>query len=138
MILTGATWGPLKESTPWGQVPLLEVDGQMLAQTGAINAYVARELGLSGADAFAAAKVDEFCDTVEECVNVCLLASYGKSVRLVFHTSCCPDLSMSRSAAPFLRCPLNRTALHLFAPLRRCRYPGNSTCVSGHRSQIRV
>ena len=82
VLLTGATWSPLKPSTPWGQVPLLEVDGQMLSQTGVILSYLGRELGLYPADAFAAAKVDEFCDTIEECVNVCLAASFGKSVRL--------------------------------------------------------
>ena len=80
-ILTGDAWSSLKPETPWGQVPVLEVDGKMLAQSRTIMAYVGRVTGLHPEDPFAAAKVDEFCDTVEECVAVCLAASFGKDVR---------------------------------------------------------
>ena len=81
VILTGDAWSSLKRETPWGQVPVLEVDGKMLAQSRTIMAYVGRVTGLHPEDPFAAAKVDEFCDTVEECVAVCLAASFGKDVR---------------------------------------------------------
>ena len=66
VILTGDAWSSLKRETPWGQVPVLEVDGKMLAQSRTIMAYVGRVTGLHPEDPFAAAKVDEFCDTVEE------------------------------------------------------------------------
>jgi glutathione S-transferase len=82
VLLTGSSWETLKPATPWGQVPVLEVDGEQLAQSGAINSYLARALGLCPADPMGAAKVDEFCDTVEECSAVCLAATYGKEVRL--------------------------------------------------------
>eukprot|EP01043_Picozoa_sp_COSAG02_P022827 COSAG02_NODE_1198_length_13931_cov_66.449754_2_plen_191_part_00 len=82
VLLTGSTWETIKPATPWGQVPVLEVDGEQLAQSGAINSYLARALGLCPADPMGAAKVDEFCDTVEECSMVCLAATYGKEVRL--------------------------------------------------------
>ena len=45
VLLTGSSWETIKPTTPWGQVPVLEVDGQQLAQSGAINSYVGRELG---------------------------------------------------------------------------------------------
>lgn len=80
VTLTRSSWETIKPTTPWGQVPVLEVDGQQLAQSGAINSYVARELGLCPADPFGAAKVDEFCDTVEECSVVCLQATFGLEV----------------------------------------------------------
>jgi hypothetical protein len=80
VLLTGSTWTELKPTTPWGQVPVLEVDGEKLAQSGVILSYLGRELGLYPGNALAAAKVDEFCDTVEECVAVCLAAAYDKDV----------------------------------------------------------
>ena len=85
VLLTRTTWETLKSTTPWGQVPVLEVDGEQLAQSGAINSYLARALGLCPADPMGAAKVDEFCDTVEECSAVCLAASYGSEVRMRLH-----------------------------------------------------
>lgn len=81
VLLTGSSWETIKPTTPWGQVPVLEVDGQQLAQSGAINSYVGRELGLYPAGALAAAKIDEFCDTIEDCSAICLAATYGKEVR---------------------------------------------------------
>jgi prostaglandin-H2 D-isomerase / glutathione transferase len=44
---------------PFGQVPVLEVDGRMLAQSGAIARYCGELAGLYPADRFQAAKVDE-------------------------------------------------------------------------------
>ena len=108
VLLTGSTWEKIKPTTPWGQVPVLEVDGQQLGQSGAINSYVGRELGLYPAGALAAAKIDEFCDTVEECSAVCLAATYGKDVRrssLFVHAS---HVYLPRALAPStsLRNPL--------------------------------
>lgn len=39
------TWANVKDSTPFGQVPVLEVDGKQIAQTNAILRFVGRELG---------------------------------------------------------------------------------------------
>ena len=71
-------WAEVKANglVPFGQLPLL-LDGDLsLAQTGAIDRYVAQKLGLYPNDDTEAAKVDEiyqaFCelDTINPIVNV--------------------------------------------------------------------
>jgi len=52
-------WASLKPKMPFGQVPVLEVDGKMLAQTSAIERYAAKLAGLAPSDPWEAAKVDE-------------------------------------------------------------------------------
>jgi glutathione S-transferase len=52
-------WQKMKASTPFGQLPILEVDGKVLAQTQAIATYLAQKFGLNGADDWEAAKIQE-------------------------------------------------------------------------------
>lgn len=59
-------WPTLKPSTPYGGLPVLEVDGQTLAQSGAVARYVGRLAGLYPEDALQAAFCDEILDAVEE------------------------------------------------------------------------
>lgn len=42
------SWSAEKPNTPFGQLPVLELDGKRYAQSRAIEAYLARELGLYG------------------------------------------------------------------------------------------
>ncbi|XP_038060999.1 uncharacterized protein LOC119731798 [Patiria miniata] len=56
--LTSETWPAVKPTTPYGQLPLLEVDGKMLAQSKAIYYYLAREFKLYGADNWESAAID--------------------------------------------------------------------------------
>ena len=74
----GKTWPQVKADglVPFGQLPLL-IDGDLtLAQTGAIDRYVAKKLGLYPADEIQASKVDEiyeaWCelDAINPIVNV--------------------------------------------------------------------
>ncbi|XP_022081115.1 uncharacterized protein LOC110974076 [Acanthaster planci] len=53
-----ADWSAMKSKTPFGQLPFLEVDGKVLAQTRAITYYVARDLKLYGANNWESAQID--------------------------------------------------------------------------------
>ena len=59
-------WGSRKPGTPFGALPVLEVDGQTVAQTNGINRYVGKLAGLYPGDAWQAALCDEVMDAVEE------------------------------------------------------------------------
>lgn len=51
---------------PFGQVPVLEVDGKMLAQSSAIERYAAKLAGIAPSDPWEAAKVDEVVAFLQE------------------------------------------------------------------------
>src|SRR6187401_2623464 len=52
-------WERRKPNTPFGGLPVLEVDGQTLAQSNAINRYVGKITDLYPADPWQAALCDE-------------------------------------------------------------------------------
>ncbi len=49
---------------PFGQVPVLEKDGEMICQSIAIARYVAREHGLAGKDNWTQAQADMVVDCI--------------------------------------------------------------------------
>lgn len=51
---------------PFGQVPVLEVDGKLLAQSYAIVRFIAREHGLAGSDNWEQAQVDMYADCIKD------------------------------------------------------------------------
>ncbi|KIY99082.1 prostaglandin-H2 D-isomerase [Monoraphidium neglectum] len=55
----GEEWPKLKAIAPFGQAPFLEVDGKFVAQSAAIDRYLAAEAGLVPKDAFQAALADQ-------------------------------------------------------------------------------
>jgi glutathione S-transferase len=59
-------WPARKPGTPFGALPVLEVDGQAVAQSNGINRYVGKLAGLYPSDAWQAALCDEAMDAVEE------------------------------------------------------------------------
>ena len=69
-----------KESgkAPFGQLPTLEVDGKMIAQTGAIARYCGKQGGFYPRDDdLAAAKIDEIIDTATD-----ITMAIGKTFRM--------------------------------------------------------
>ncbi len=56
-------------ATPFGQVPILEVDGQVLAQSNAIARYLARKHGLAGKDEWEQAQADMYADNIHDLLN---------------------------------------------------------------------
>ncbi|GAX85945.1 hypothetical protein CEUSTIGMA_g13361.t1 [Chlamydomonas eustigma] len=63
-------WPEYKSKMPFGQVPVLEIDGKPLAQSAAIERYAAKLAGLIPDDVFAAAKVDEAHALITEIQDV--------------------------------------------------------------------
>jgi glutathione S-transferase len=61
-----ADWPAKKPATPFGGLPLLEVDGKQVAQSNGINRFVGKLAGLYPEDPFQAACCDEVMDAVEE------------------------------------------------------------------------
>ena len=62
----GADWERRKPGTPFGALPLLEEDGEILAQSNAINRYVGRLTNLYPSDPWQAAQCDEIMEAVED------------------------------------------------------------------------
>jgi len=62
----GEKWQAMKPSTPFGQVPVLEVDGFQLAQTKAILRFLGREFKLAGHSNLESAKADMLVDGVDD------------------------------------------------------------------------
>ena len=56
----------LKPSLPFGQLPVLEVDGENICQSMAIARFLANEFGLAGNSALTKAQIDEVVDVVSD------------------------------------------------------------------------
>ena len=56
----------LKPSLPFGQLPVLEVDGVTIGQSMAIARYLANEHGLAGSSNMVKAQVDEVVDVMND------------------------------------------------------------------------
>lgn len=57
-------WAQLKPHTPFGQVPVLEVDGKMAPQSIAIARYVAKQVRLTGRNDWEDLMIDSVVDTI--------------------------------------------------------------------------
>lgn len=68
--IEGKDWGALKNSTPWGSMPYLEIDGRTIAQSNNILRFVGRRTGLYPtaypAEEYAMAQIDELMDACED------------------------------------------------------------------------
>jgi glutathione S-transferase len=61
-------WPALRDSTPFQSLPVLEVDGKVIAQSNTINRYLGKLAGLYPKDDWQAALVDEVMDAVEDII----------------------------------------------------------------------
>lgn len=62
-------WLTIKSQTPFGAMPVLEVDGKMLSQSNTINRYIGRLVNLYPEDPWQAALCDEIMDAVEDATH---------------------------------------------------------------------
>ena len=62
----GADWSDAQGQTPFGSLPVLEVDGQVVTQSNAINRYVGKLANLYPSDPWQAVLCDETMDAVED------------------------------------------------------------------------
>ncbi|NP_001165924.1 glutathione S-transferase S8 isoform X1 [Nasonia vitripennis] len=61
-----ADWPKIKPTTPFGQMPVLEVDGKKINQTNAICRYLAKQYGLAGANDWENLEIDATVDTIHD------------------------------------------------------------------------
>ncbi|XP_071864637.1 glutathione S-transferase-like [Bombus fervidus] len=59
-------WPEIKPSTPYGQLPVLVIDGKKIAQSTAICRYLAKQYGLAGKDDWEALHIDATVDTIHD------------------------------------------------------------------------
>uniref|UniRef100_A0A914V8Y2 glutathione transferase n=1 Tax=Plectus sambesii TaxID=2011161 RepID=A0A914V8Y2_9BILA len=64
-----ADWAKIKNETPWGQGPVLEVDGKPLAQAPAINQYLAKLFGYNGKNDWEGAQIQELQGALDDVIN---------------------------------------------------------------------
>ncbi|TMS34857.1 hypothetical protein L596_002365 [Steinernema carpocapsae] len=60
--ITMGEWSELKAGTPFGVLPILEVNGTPISESQAINRYLAGMLGFGGHNNFENAQLDELAD----------------------------------------------------------------------------
>jgi len=61
-----AEWALMKQRTPWGSLPLLEVDGNVIGQSMTIARFIAKEGGLAGRTHYEQALIDSAVDRITE------------------------------------------------------------------------
>ncbi len=69
-------WPAIKPQMPYQALPVLEVDGKLLAQSNSINRFVGKLTGLYPNDPWQAALCDEIMDAVEDSTQL-LVATFG-------------------------------------------------------------
>jgi glutathione S-transferase len=71
-------WPALKDSTPFGQIPMLEVDGVKLCQSNACARYLARKFDLAGKTDIEQAQADMIVDCLEDSIKPILTFFFEK------------------------------------------------------------
>ncbi|KAG8283973.1 hypothetical protein J6590_003664 [Homalodisca vitripennis] len=62
-----AVWvSEIKPNTPWGKIPVLEIDGQRVTQNIPIVRYLGKEAGLGGKDNWEDLRIDEIINVIDD------------------------------------------------------------------------
>ena len=64
--LEGEKWQEMRASTPFGVLPVLEVDGKLLGGSLILGRYLAEQHGLAGGDPFENAQIANIVDAVHD------------------------------------------------------------------------
>ena len=64
--ISGEEWGQLKSQTPFGALPLLEVDGKVLAGSVVIARFLAERYGLAGSSDVENAEIAGIADSIQD------------------------------------------------------------------------
>ncbi|KAG5666840.1 hypothetical protein PVAND_014850 [Polypedilum vanderplanki] len=59
-------WAKFKAAMPMGQLPILEIDGKVMYQSMAISRYLAKQVGLSGANDLENYEIDNAADNIND------------------------------------------------------------------------
>ena len=64
--IAGEEWAAFKPNTPFGTMPVLDIDGKLLAGSGPIARYLAEELGLAGSNAIENCELASLYDVMDD------------------------------------------------------------------------
>nr|ACP27598.1 glutathione S-transferase [Chironomus tentans] len=59
-------WPAVKNNMPFGQMPVLEIDGKKIVQSSAICRYLAKQVGLAGDNDFESMQIDSVLDSFND------------------------------------------------------------------------
>lgn len=71
-----ADFAEVRKKTPFGQVPVVEIDGQVVTQTDALIRYFAKQVGLFPQEEIKSLLSDEVMNVIEDATNK-LVATFG-------------------------------------------------------------
>ncbi|XP_062560798.1 glutathione S-transferase-like [Armigeres subalbatus] len=74
--IESADWPAVKPTMPMGQMPVLSVDGKLAHQSVAMARYLAKQVGLAGADDWENLEIDTIVDTVNDFRHKLAVAHY--------------------------------------------------------------
>lgn len=72
----GQTWSTIKPTTPFGQLPMLEIDGVKYCQSNSIARYLARKFDLAGKDEVEQLQSDMIIDCMEDAIKPMVIFMY--------------------------------------------------------------
>jgi len=74
----GGDWGKLKPTTPYGSLPILEWNGETIAQSITLSRFIAKEVGLAGRCNLECGQANEIVDAVTDMFNAFSKAHFSK------------------------------------------------------------